>query len=177
MFYFPDSFKRNELQDAVNTFRCIADIALHDAVANESDHTVWVRGTPDQLTLAERLVPALETLRSFTGHEPSSILVYESDGSLPQSTVSQNPQEQSSGAAPPPTPCNLTNCFIKAMYLPGLDRYLQDAVNRLSSRAQIRSVTMLPSSHSIIFRGTAEQLVLAERLIDELANHAASDSK
>ena len=163
VLYLPNFSTAYELQDVVNAFRTILEMTY--VYPNQSDHTISLKCTPEQLAIAERLVSVLESLRSSGGHNRSSVLVYEPKGSLPEPTVS------SSRAAPLAASriqCELTTCFIKALYLPDFSTpQLQDAVNRVRSTVQITRISMSPSSHVIVFQGTSEQVALAERLTNE----------
>jgi hypothetical protein len=156
VFYFPNFSMATELQDVVNTFRLILDVPR--VSANQSEHTVSLQGTPEQLAIAEKLETVLENLRSSGGHNRSSVLVYEP---LPEKAL-----EQSSVGAP--NRCELTTCFIKALYLPDFSiSQLQDAVNKLHSTVQVGRVCMVPHSHAIVFQGTSKQVALAEDLLNE----------
>ncbi len=165
VLYLPNFSTPYELQDAVNMFRVILE--MPHVYPNQSEHTVSLEGTPEQLAIAERLVSVLETLRSSAGHNRSSVLVYEPKDPLPQPTVSEKAPEQSPVAAGT-IHCELTTCFIKALYLPGFStRQLQDAVNGLHWNVHISRILLIPSSHAIIFQGTSEQVALAETLTNE----------
>src|ERR1019366_1596927 len=156
VFYLPNCSMANELQDVVNTFRLILDVAHF--TPNQSEHSISLQGTPEQLAIAERLVSVLESLWSSGGHNRSSVLVYEP---LPEKAL-----EQSSVGAP--NRCELTTCFIKVLYLPDFSiSQLQDAVNKLHSTVQIGRICMVPRSHAIVFQGTSKQVALAEGLMNE----------
>jgi hypothetical protein len=156
VFYLPNFSMANELTDVVNTFRLILDAPR--VSANQSEHAISLQGTPEQLAIAERLVSVLESLRWSGGHNRSSVLVYEP---LPEKA----PEQSSVGA---PNRCELTTCFIKALYLPDFSiSQLQDAVNKLHSTVQVGRICMVPSSHAIVFQGTSKQVALAEGLMNE----------
>ncbi|HEV2990809.1 MAG TPA: hypothetical protein VG759_20390 [Candidatus Angelobacter sp.] len=59
---------------------------------------------------------------------------------------------------------------IKVFYLPAISSPtdLQDVVNALRTILEIQRVQQIPSSNSIIVRGTAEQVELAEKIIDDI---------
>jgi len=59
---------------------------------------------------------------------------------------------------------------IKVFYLPAMSSPtdLQDVVNALRTILEIQRIQQIPSSNSIIVRGTAEQVELAEKIIDDL---------
>jgi type II secretory pathway component GspD/PulD (secretin) len=59
---------------------------------------------------------------------------------------------------------------IKVFYLPAIatPTDLQDVVNALRTILEIQRIQQIPSSNSIIVRGTAEQVELAEKIIDDL---------
>ena len=156
VFYLPNFSMANELQDVVNTFRLILDAPR--VSGNQSEHAVSLQGTPEQLAIAEKLETVLESLRSSGGHNRSSVLVYEPP-------PEEAPEQSSVGA---PNRCELTTCFIKALYLPDFSiSQLQDAVNKLHSTVQVGRVCMVPHSHAIVFQGTSKQVALAEELMNE----------
>ena len=156
VFYLPNFSTPYELQDVVNAFRLSLD-APH-LYSNQSEHTVSLQSTTEQLGVAEKLVTILENLRSAGGHNRSSVLVYEP---LPGKAL-----EQSSEGAP--KRCELTNCFIEVVYLPDFSiSQLQDVVNKFHSTVQIASICMIPASHAIVFRGTSKQLAFAKGWMNE----------
>jgi len=157
VFYLPNfNSTPYELQDVVNALRLIVDISHVNA--NPAENNVWLQGTPQQLAIAEKLVTVLESLKSSGDHNRSSVLIYEP---LPDKAP-----EQSSVAAP--ERCELTNCFIKVVYLPDFSvSQLQDAVNKLHFTVHVARICMVPSSHAIVFQGTSKQLALAEGLMNE----------
>jgi hypothetical protein len=156
VFYLPNFSTPHELQDVVNALRLIVDISQVNA--NPADNNVWLQGTSQQLAIAEKLVTVLESLKSSGDHNRSSVLIYEP---LPDKAP-----EQSSVVAP--ERCELTNCFIRAMYLPDFSiSRLQDVVNKLHFTGHVGRICMVPSSHAIVFQGTSKQLALAEGLMNE----------
>ena len=156
VFYLRNFSTPYELQDVVNAFLLILD-APH-ASSNQSEHTVSLQGTTEQLAVAEKLSTVLENLRSAGGHNRSSVLVYEP---LPGKAL-----EQSSEGAP--KRCELTNCFIEVVYLPDFSiSQLQDVVNKFHSTVHIASICMVPASHAIVFRGTSKQLAFAKGWMNE----------
>ena len=156
VFYLPAFSTPYELQDVVNAFRLSLD-APH-LYSNQSEHTVSLQSTTEQLGVAEKLVTILENLRSAGGHNRSSVLVHE--------PMQRKAVEQSSVGAP--KRCELTNCSIEVVYLPDFSiAQLQDAVNKLHSIVHIAGICMVPSAHAIVFRGTSQQLAFVEGLVKE----------
>lgn len=162
--HLPSFSEPYELQDVVNTFRALLEMT--HVTPNQSEHAISLQGTPEQLAIAEKLVSVLESLRSSGGHNRSSVLVYDPERSLSKPTaLSEKAPERSTA---PTTHCELTTCFIKALYLPDFSiSQLQDALNRLHFSVHVARITMIPSSHAIVLQGTPEQLALAERLTNE----------
>ena len=151
VFYLPDFTTPYELQDVENMFRIILEATVISK--NQTEHAVSLQGNSEQIAIAEKLTSTLESFRSSRGHDRSSVLVYEP---LPNKISEQ------------PTRCELTTCFIKALYLPDFSiRQLQDALNKLHFTAHIARICMIPSSHAIVFEGTSKQLALAEGQINE----------
>ena len=161
VLYFPDSAAPTELQDAVNILRVIAEIRY--VYLNQSQHTISLKGTAEQIAITEKLVNVLENLRASGGHDRTSVLVYQMKGPLSGTTESKrflvrNPRATS-------TMCDLTTCYVQAVYLPDLSpAQLQDTVNRVRSTAHITRIILSPSDHVIVLRGTSEQVDLAEKL-------------
>ena len=154
-----------ELQDVVNTLRMILNIVR--IASNPSEHSISLQGTREQIAVAERIVSVLENLKLSGGKNRASVLVYQPDPAIPEPKVSETASDQS-GVAAHWTHCELTTCFIKALYLPDYSiMRLQEVVNRLHSNAQVARINIVPSSHAIVLQGTAEQLAVAERLINE----------
>ena len=157
VFYLPNfNSTPYELQDVVNALRLIVDASR--VYANQAENKVSLQGTPQQLAFAEKLVTVLESLKSSGDHNRASVLVYE--------PLPDRAPEQSSVAAS--ERCELTNCFIKVVYLPDFSiSQLQDAVNKLHFTVHVGRICMVPSSHAIVFQGTSKQLALAEGLMNE----------
>ncbi len=67
-------------------------------------------------------------------------------------------------------PCELTTCATKVLYLSNLSQpsELQDVVNTMRTIAEISRVQPIPSARVVIVQGTPDQLVLAEKLADEI---------
>lgn len=155
----------SELQQIVNTLRVILNIMR--ITSNTSEHSVSLQGTREQIAVAERIVSVLEYLKLSGGKNRASVLVYQPDPSVPEPKVSERASDQSPTAAHW-THCEVTTCFIKALYLPDYSiRQLQEVVNRLRSNIQVARINIVPSSHAIVFQGTSEQLAVAEKLINE----------
>lgn len=155
----------SELQDVVNTLRQTLDIGR--ITPNPSEHSISFQGTREQIAVAERIVSVLENLKLSGGKNRASVLVYQPDPSVPEPEVSETASAQSPTAAHW-AHCEVTTCFIKALYLPDYSiGQLQEVVNRLHSNANVVRIQIVLSSHAIVFQGTSEQLVVAEKLIKE----------
>ena len=161
VLYLPDFSTASELQQVVNMFRSIADFT--DIYPKQSDHTIALKGTPEQLAVAEKLLNVLESLRSSGSHDRSSVLVYQLNGRLSGTAQSERMLAQNPRAAS--TICDLTTCYIKAMYLPDLSMpELQDFTNKLRTTADLTRTQIIPSRHVLVIAGTSEQVALAETL-------------
>jgi len=79
VLYVPE-FSKGELQDLASRFRSIVNFTI--AQPEQSDHTIALKGSPEQVAIAERLVAVLESLRSSGGRDRSSILFISSKGHL-----------------------------------------------------------------------------------------------
>ena len=143
----------------MNTFRTVADFT--SIYPKPSDHTIALKGTPEQFAVAEKLLRVLESLRSSGGHDRSSVLVYQLKGRLSGTAeavrmLGQHPQAAS-------TICELTTCYIKAIYLPDLALpELQNFNNRVRTTADLAHTAIIPCRHTLVIRGTSEQVALAE---------------
>ena len=154
-----------ELQDVVNTLRQIVDIGRISS--NPSEHSVSLQGTPEQLVVAEKIVSVLENLKLSIGTRRAPVLIYQPDPSVQQPGASDTTPHQS-GAAEHWTYCELSTCFIEALYLPDYSiMQLQEVVNTLRSNANVVRINIVPSSHAIVLQATSEQLAIAEKLIKE----------
>jgi len=150
-----------ELQEVVNRFRTILDFT--NISPNPSDHTIALKGTLEQLAVAEKLLNVLESFRSSGSHDRSSVLVYQLKGRLSGTARSERMLAQNPRAAS--TICDLTTCYIKAMYLPDLSMpELRDFTNKLRTTADLTRTQILPSRHVLVIAGTSEQVALAETL-------------
>jgi len=167
VLYLPEFSTPFELQEVVNTFRSIAD--FRNIYLNDSDHTVSLKGTPDQLAVAEKLLTVLESLRSSGGRDRSSVLVYQIKGPLSGTARSEQMLAQHPRVAS--KMCDLTTCYIKAMYLPDLStpQELQDFTNKLRTTADMARTQIIPSRHVLVIAGTSEQVALAERSMNTSA--------
>ena len=166
VLYVPELPTPFELQDVVNTFRTIVDFTNIEHI-NPSDHTIALKGTAEQLAVAEKLLSVLESIRSSGGHNRSSVLVYQLKGRLSGTAQAermlQNPRLAS-------TICELTTCYIKAMYLPDLSMpELQNFTNRVRMAADLPGTAIIPSRHVLVIRGTSEQVTLTETLMNTSA--------
>ena len=150
-----------ELQDVVNTFRTIVDFT--NISSNQSDHTIALKGSPEQLAVAEKLLTVLEGFRSPAGQDRSSVLVYQLKGRLSGTAQSEQMLAQHPRAAS--RMCDLSTCYIQAMYLPDLSvSKLQDLSNKLRTTADISRTAIIPSRHVLVIEGTSEQIDLADML-------------
>ena len=161
VMYVPELRTLFELQDVVNTFRTILDVTTIEP--KPSDHTIALKGTPEQLAIAEKLLNVLESFRSSGSHDRSSVLVYELKGRL--SGTAQSEQMLAEHPRVASKMCDLTTCYIKAMYLPDLSMpELQDFTNKLRTTAEVTRTQIIPSRQVVVIRGTSEQVALAETL-------------
>ena len=157
----PDFSTPFELQEVVNTFRTVADFTSIEP--KPSDHAIALKGTPEQLAIAEKLLSVLENLRSSGGHDRTSVLVYQLKSRLSGTAQSERMLGQHPQAAS--TICELTTCYIKAMYLPDLSMpELQNFNNRVRTTADMPCTDAIRSRHVLVIRGTSEQVALAEML-------------
>jgi len=155
VLYVPEFSTLFELQDVVNTFRTIVDFT--NISPNPSDHTIALKSAPEQLAVAEKLLNVLESFRSSGSHDRSSVLVYQRKGRLSGTARSERMLAQNPRAAS--TICDLTTCYIKAMYLPDLSMpELRDFTNKLRTTAELTRTQILPSRHVLVIAGTSEQV-------------------
>ena len=140
-----------EMQDVTNMFRTVVEISfIHQDV---SQHTISITGTPEQVDTAEKLIAALENLRS-SGGGATSVLVHESQ--VPQSQLGIRSDR------------DLATSYIKVLYRPNISmRQMQALTNSLRTTLQILRMQQMPSSHVIVVRGTAEQVARAENVVVE----------
>lgn len=163
VMHLPSFSTPNETQDVINAFRVI--IEINNVTQNPSEHTVSLEGSAEQIAMAEELVSILENFKS-SGSIRSIVLVHDPQGSRQESAASERPPEQPIVIAHT-THCELTTCYIKALYLPDLSvRQLQETLTKLHSNVHITRITMLPSCHAIVLQGTSEQFALVERVIN-----------
>jgi hypothetical protein len=166
VLYLPDFSTAVELQEVVNTFRVIADFT--NIEPKPPDHTIALKGSPEQLAVAEKLLSVLESLRSAGGHDRSSGLVYQLKGRLSGTAQSERMLAQHARAAS--TMCDLTTCYIQAMYLPDLSmQELNNFTNELRKTADMSRTGIIASRHVLVIEGTSEQVALAERLFRSLS--------
>jgi hypothetical protein len=66
-FYFPNIFSPTDLQDIVNGMRTLIEVQRVQQMP--SHQTIMVRGTPEQMALAERVVDDLNRAKQKTGGE------------------------------------------------------------------------------------------------------------
>lgn len=153
-----------ELQEVVNILRTIANFRY--IVPKQLDHTISLKGTAEQLAMADKLVSVLEKFRASGSQARSSVLVYQFKG--PESgtvaaarLLARSPQRAS-------TICELNTCFVKALYLPDLSEdQLYALLNKIRSNTDMTRTVPSSSSHMIMFLGTAEQVAFAEKLANE----------
>jgi len=161
VLYLPD-LTPFELQELANTFRSILD--FRNIQLESSDHTITVKVTPEQLAVAEKLLAVLESFRSSGGHDRSSVLVYQFKGHLSGTARVEQMLAQAPRAAS--TICDLSTCYIKAMYLPDLSLpELNDFTNKLRTTAQIMRAEVIRSRHVLVIAGTSEQVALADEML------------
>jgi hypothetical protein len=166
VLYLPDFSTAGELQEVVNTFRTVADFT--NIEPKQSDHTIALKGTPEQLAVAEKLLSVLESLRSSGSHDRSSVLIYQLKGRLSETADSEKMLGQHPRLAS--TICELTTCYIKAVYLPDLSMpELQKFTNRVRTTADLPGTAIIPPRHVLVIRGTSEQVTLAETLMNTSA--------
>ena len=159
VLYLPNLATPTEVQDVVNTLRTIADIT--SIVPSPSGPTVTLRGTREQIVISEKLVSLMERLRSSGGKDRSSVLVYELKGYM-KAPVTAEP------LPPLSMPCEVTACVIKAYYVPDFStRQLMDFVNKVRTTTQMTRTSPSLSGHALVVRGNAEQIVLADKLMNE----------
>jgi len=162
VLYLPEFSTAGELQNLANMFRSILDFRI--VQPQQSDHTIAVKVSPEQLVAAEKLLNVLEGLRSSGGNDRSSVLVYQFKGPL----VGTARAEQMLAQAPRVASmiCDLSTCYIKAMYLPDLSgQELYDFTNKLRTTAEILRTEAIPSWHVLVFSGTSEQVVRADEML------------
>ena len=161
VLYLPEFSTASELQEVVNTFRSILDFRIIQP--QQSDHTIAVKVSPEQLAVAEKLLSVLESFRSSGGNARSSVLVYELKGRLSGTAESERMLAHPRLAS---TICELSTCYIKAMYLPDLStpEELQAFTNKLRTTADMARTQIIPSRHVLVIAGTSEQVALAETL-------------
>jgi hypothetical protein len=156
VFRLPDSTKPYESQDVVNLFRTVVELTVIQQ--DTSQHTIAISGSPQQVAVAEKLVAALERLRS-AGDRPISVLVYKPQQSTGSSS-SEGPRS--------PADRELMSSYITAFYRPNSSmQQMQTLTESLRSSAHILRLQQLPSSHVIVVRGTSDQVTQAEGLINE----------
>jgi hypothetical protein len=162
VLYVPEFSTPFALQEVVNTFRTVADFANIEDI-NPSDHTITLKGTPEQFAIADRLLSVLESLRLSHGHDRTSVLVYQFKGRLSGTGRSEQMLAQHPRAAS--TMCDLSTCYIKAMYLPDLSMpQLQNFTNKLRTTADLPRTQIIQSRHVLVIAGTSEQVAFADML-------------
>jgi hypothetical protein len=161
VLYVPQFSTPIALQEVVNTFRTIADFT--NIEPEPSDHTITLKGTPEQFAIAERLLSVLESLRLSGGHDRPSVLVYQFKGHLSGTARSEQMLAQDPRAAS--TICDLSTCYIKAIYLPDLSMpELQNFTNKLRTTAGLVRTQIIQSRHVLVIAGTSEQVAFADML-------------
>jgi hypothetical protein len=67
-------------------------------------------------------------------------------------------------------PCELTPCVTKVLYFSNLSQpsELQDVVNAMRVVAAISRIQPIPFARVVVVKGTPEQMVLVENLVDEI---------
>lgn len=77
VLYLPEFPTASELQDVANMLRSILDVRYIEHIS-PPDHTITLKGSPEQFAAAGKILNALQSLRLFGGRDPSSILVFSS---------------------------------------------------------------------------------------------------
>lgn len=164
VFYLPSFSTAFELQEVVNTLRTIANFRYIDP--NQSEHNISLKGTPQQLAFAGKLVSVLEKFHASGSHARSSVLVYQFKGPESETAAAARILEHSPQRAS--TICELNTCFVEALYLPDLSEdQLYALLSRIRSNTDMTRIVPSSSSHLILFQGTAEQVAFAEKLAND----------
>jgi hypothetical protein len=162
VLYLPEFSTASELQDVANTFRAILDFRNIEDI-NPSDHTITLKGSPEQFAAAGKILSVLESLRLSGGHDQSSVLVYYFKGHLSGTARAEQMLAQAPRAAS--TICDLSTCYIKVMYLPDLAMpELNDFTNKLRTTVDIMRAYMFQPRHVVVFEGTSEQVAIADQM-------------
>src|SRR5581483_6957663 len=160
VLYLPEFPTASELQDVANMFRAILDVSNIEHI-NPSDHTITLKGSPEQFTAGGKILNVLESLRLFGRHDRSSVLVYQFKGHLVGTARAEQMLAQAPRVAS--TICDLSNCYIKVMYLPDLSmQELNDFTNKLRTTVGIMRTEIIQPRHVLVFEGTSEQVAVAE---------------
>ena len=167
VLYLPEFSTASELQDVANTLRAILDVRYIEHIS-PSDHTIAVKASPEQFAAAGKILNALQSLRLFGGHDPSSILVYQFKGHLVGTARAEQMLAQAPRVAS--TICDLSTCYIKVMYLPDLSmQELNDFTNKLRTTVDIPRTEIIRPRHVLVFEGTSEQVTLADQMFKSMS--------
>jgi hypothetical protein len=90
--------------------------------------------------------------------------------SKPEKSTTDKGTLQMNDANLPPEQARELEKVIKTFYLPSVSSPtdLQDIVNSLRTILELRRIQQIPSHQTIVVRGTAEQVALAEKLINDM---------
>jgi hypothetical protein len=158
VFQLPDSTKPYESQDVVNLFRTVVELRFIQQ--DVSHHTISIKGTPEQVEVAEKLAGVLESLRSGGDHA-MALTVYAPAG---QNATDSGTHEMTPSAVDR----KLTSSYVKALYTPKSSmQQMQTFTDKLRGEAHIVRLQTLPSLHVTVVRGDSHQVTEAERLMNE----------
>ena len=158
LFQLPASTKPYDSQDVVNLFRTVVELRFIQQ--DVSHHTISIKGTPEQVAVAGKLVEVLDSLRSGGDHAMAFTVYAPTNKTASDSAM----QETSPSAADR----ELSSSYVKALYTPKSSmQQMQTFTDKLRSEAHIVRLQTLPSLHVTVVRGGAHQVTEAERLMNE----------
>jgi len=167
VLYLPEFPTASELQDVANMFRAILDVRYIEHIS-PSDHTIALKGSPEQFTAAGKILNVLENLRLFGGHDRSSVLVYQFKGHLVGTARAEQVLAQAPRVAS--TICDLSTCYLKVMYLPDLSmQEVTDFTNKLRTTVDIMRTEIIQPRNVLVFEGTSEQVALADEMFKSMS--------
>ena len=119
------------------------------------------------MSLRTRFTLPIFMLVLFASHQ---LLSQEAAGKKPADSASPDQTTSESGARFSKTHCDIPSCVQKTLHFSNISQPvdMQDVVNVIRAVADIQRVQMLISMQTIIIEGTAEQVVLGERLATEI---------
>lgn len=146
VFYLVHAGIPQRMEEVAKAIRWIGDIPR--VVHCNQPRAIVVRGTAAQIALAEWVIKALD---KPAGSPPSPT----------QSLTLTTPEFRRNDGSP---------TVAKVLYPPSLKtpRHLEEATNMLRTVAQIQRVLTHPAVGAIILQGSADQVALAERLVNSL---------